>query len=211
MNQLVFLTENPGKLNQMRSFAGDYGVEIFSPTEAGFVPVEVDETGETFEANARLKVEAYLAQDAAKDFVICGDDSGIEITALGGEPGVHTRRWVNGEWTSDDGIIAEAFRKLDDITDRSAIFRTVVAYSDHGAPIAFTSGELPGHIAKEVDPRAPITEGVPFQRIFVVDGEPELYLWEFHDLSSEKRVGRYTHRETAFRALFDVIKEKANG
>jgi XTP/dITP diphosphohydrolase len=207
MNKIVFATENPGKLREIKNFASNFGVEVFMPSEVGLMPVTVEETGDTYRENAQLKVEAYLSQPSAADFIICGDDTGIEINALGGEPGIHTRRWKDGvNAMTDDEIIDYAFLQLDGVSDRSATFRTAVAASVFGGPIEFTSGALPGNIAESVPIDAPKEDGVPFRKIFIVDGQPPVLLWKYHSMSLEERGGKFSHREQAFAALFARVK-----
>ncbi len=204
MKQLVFATENPGKLAEIRKFASHFDIEILSPSQAGFAPVSVDETGTTYEENARLKVEAYLSQDIAKDYIICGDDSGIEIDALGGEPGLHTRRWL-GYSMSDDEIVGYALGRMHGIDNRIATFKSTIAYSKHAGVVEFVTGEMKATIATVPLDDAPKQEGFPFRRLLIVDGEPSIALWRFDELSPSERPGRYSHREAAFATLFEKI------
>jgi len=207
MTEIVFATENPGKLLEIKEFARNFGVDVFMPSEVGFERVEVEETGKTYQDNARLKVEAYLSQSIAKNFIICGDDTGIEINALGGEPGIHTRRWKDGVTAMTDAeIIDYALAQLDGASDRSATFRTTVAVSEFGGPIEFTEGALPGTIVEAVFPDSPKEEGVPFRKLFLVDGQPPIPLWKYHDMTLAEREGRFSHREQAFASLFAKIK-----
>ena len=148
MKQLVFATENPGKLREVSTFAANYDIEIFSPTQAGLSTEKVEETGNSYQENARLKIEPYLRQEAAKKFVICGDDSGMEIEVLSREPGIYTRRW-NGREMSDEEIIKYALDKLKGKKNRKVTSRTVLAYSNKGNPVAYVEGELNGRIAEK--------------------------------------------------------------
>jgi len=204
---IVFATENPGKLREVKEFGHKLGYEVLSPSQAGLVPVEVEETGSTYEENARLKVEAYLDQEAAKDLIICGDDTGAELHALGGEPGLHTRRWL-GYRMSDDEIIGYTLGRLHGVQDRSATFKSTIAYSVYGGEINIVSGSLNGHITQVPIPEAPREEGVPFRSIFIVDSESGIPLWKFHDLSLEQREGIYTHREKAFAAVLEALESQ---
>lgn len=208
MKQIVFATENPGKINEVSKFAARFGYEVLSPSQAGLEPIEVEETGTTYEENARLKVEAYLEQEVAKDLIICGDDTGIELRALDGEPGLHTRRWL-GYRMSDDEIIGYALGRLHGIEDRYAVFKSTVAYSVNGGDIQFVTGELPGNITTEPIPDAPIQSGVPFRRIFMVESEPPIPLWRFDELPLEDRGSVMAHREKSFKKMFEVLEKSA--
>jgi XTP/dITP diphosphohydrolase len=205
--KLVFATENVGKLSEVRKFAARYGVEILSPSEAGLVPQNVEETGDNYEANARLKVEAYRSQPLAKDLMICADDTGIEIDALHGEPGVHTRRWL-GYRMSDDEIVGYTFGRLHEVEDkdRSAHFKITIAYSLYGDDIRFCKGQLDGRIVSKPMLEAPRQEGVPFRKLFIV-ADGELPLWKFDETPLDRRI--LSHRETAFDELFKILKKNA--
>jgi len=87
--RLVIATHNPGKLVEMRELLAPHGVEAVSAGELGLG--EPDETGETFEANARIK--AVAAANAAQ-LPACADDSGIVVEALDGAPGIYSARWA---------------------------------------------------------------------------------------------------------------------
>lgn len=203
MKQIVFATENPGKLDEVREFAKLYNYEVLSPSEAGLGPIEVEETGSTYEENARLKVEAYMDQPKAKEFIICGDDTGCEIPALHNKPGIHTRRWL-GYRMSDDEIIGYTLGRMHDVTDRRAVFKVTVAWSVNGGDISVATGETWGEIPKKPFPGAAKQEGVPFRVIFQV-GDPPMEYWKFHELSLEERGGVLTHRQAAFKQVFDAL------
>ena len=206
MKTIVFATENPGKIHEVYPFAQKYGYEVLTPRQAGLQPVEVEETGTTYEENARLKVESYIGQAAAKDLVICGDDTGVEILALNNEPGLHTRRWL-GYRMSDDEVIGYALGRLHRIGERAAMFKSTVAYSVYAGDIRFATGALKGHITETPMPDVPHQEGIPFQRIFMVDGQPPIPLWKFHELELENRQNILTHRQQAFSDMFEALEE----
>jgi len=203
VKQLVFATENPGKLREVSVFADNYGVKVLSPSQAGLEQANVEETGSSYEENAKLKVESCLDQEAAKQLIICGDDSGMEIDALNGQPGIHTRRWLGYEM-SDDEIIEHTLKSLSGEQNRKVTSKTVLAYSSHGNPIQFVTGELNGRIAKESFD-VPNQEGFPFRQLFIVDTEPEIPMWKFDDLPLSERNGHLSHREQAFLKLFQAL------
>jgi XTP/dITP diphosphohydrolase len=204
---IVFATENPGKLREINKFARHYSVEVLSPSQAGLKPVEVEETGTTYEGNAQLKVSAYLDQPLVKELIICGDDSGVEIEALSGEPGLHTRRWL-GHRMSDDEIIGYTLGRLHGVASdkRDACFRSTLAYSIFGKAIQYVYGEMQGKIVENLLPDAPKQEGFPFRELFIVEGSPEIPLWKFDELEVEERQGILSHREQSFAELFEILK-----
>lgn len=203
MRQLVFATENPGKLREVRIFADNYDIAVLSPSQAGLIQEKVNETGNSYQENAKLKVESCLGQEASKQLVICGDDSGMEIDALNGQPGIHTRRWLGYEM-SDDEIIEHTLKSLVGEKNRKITSKTVLAYSDHGKPIQFVTGELNGRIAEESFD-VPNQEGFPFRQLFIVDADPEIPMWRFDELPLAERNGHLSHREQAFLKLFQAL------
>src|SRR5215813_7670472 len=89
-SDLLIATTNPHKLEEFRELLGDLPFRLLGPAEIG-LDLEVDETGTTFAENARLKAIAYA--DASR-LLALADDSGLEIEALGGEPGIFSARWA---------------------------------------------------------------------------------------------------------------------
>ncbi|HET7888824.1 MAG TPA: RdgB/HAM1 family non-canonical purine NTP pyrophosphatase [Bradyrhizobium sp.] len=119
--QLVIATHNPGKLAEMRELLSPHGVTAISATELGLL--EPEETGDSFEANARIK--AVAAATAAK-LPAFADDSGLVVDALGGAPGIYSARWAgpskdfNAAMTRIERLLAE--RGATDPAKRKAHF-----------------------------------------------------------------------------------------
>ena len=97
MKKIVFATGNAGKMKEIREILADLPVEIYSMKEAG-ISVEIDENGKTFEENAKIKAQT-VAGCTDGDKIVLADDSGLEVDALNGEPGVYSARYM-GEDTS---------------------------------------------------------------------------------------------------------------
>ena len=116
-------TRNPGKLRELRGLLVDVPYELVSLDDVG-VGEDVEETGATFEENAVLKATTYCRLTSLPTLA---DDSGLEVDALAGEPGVHSARYA-GEGASDDERIALLLRNLrDEPTPWTARFRCVIA------------------------------------------------------------------------------------
>jgi len=104
--RLVIATHNPGKLTEMRDLLAPYGIDVVSAGELGLA--EPDETGTTFEANARIKAEAAAQATKLPAFA---DDSGLAVDALNGQPGIHSARWA-GPTKDFNGAMARVERLL---------------------------------------------------------------------------------------------------
>lgn len=193
--KLVFASNNGHKLSEVRAILT--GVEVLSLREIGF-DSEIEETGDTLEANSLLKAEAvsaYLAQhpEIAVDGVF-SDDTGLEIAALGGAPGVRTARWA-GEEHSDSKNREKAIRELSGKDDRSARFRTVVTLIRHGK-VEQVEGIVPGHIAEQEYGEG----GFGYDPLFIPDG----YDKTFAELPAEVK-NSISHRARAIEALKQIL------
>jgi len=162
--KLLLATNNKGKVREYKSLLREIPFEIVTPSELG-ITTEVDETGSSFEENARLKA-ATLA--AASGLLTLADDSGLEVDALGGEPGVLSARYA-GEGASDIDRINYLLARLKDVPGekRTARFRCVIAIAAPDGTVETCSGECQGVIATE--PRG--NNGFGYDPIFYV---PEL-------------------------------------
>jgi XTP/dITP diphosphohydrolase len=186
---------NPDKAAEMRDILlgvlGDRVELLDRPAWVG----DVDEVGATLEDNARLKAHAICR---ATRLPAVADDTGLEVRALAGAPGVRSARYA-GEHASYEDNVEKLLRSLDGATDRSAVFRTValICFPD-GAELV-TEGVMPGTIAEEPRGQA----GFGYDPVFVPeegDGRTfaELTAAEKHSCS---------HRGRAFHALAGLILE----
>lgn len=116
--KLVLASDNKNKLREFRTLFENFGVELISKAESGFTE-EVEETGETFAENARIKAEAVMH---ATGLPAVADDSGLCVDALGGAPGVHSARYTGSHDDSDKDRYELLLRNLGERTDRSARF-----------------------------------------------------------------------------------------
>ena len=144
--KLLIATRNAGKLRELTDLLGNVPFELVSLNDIG-IDEEVEETGETFEANAALKAETYAQLSGLPTLA---DDSGLEVDALNGEPGVRSARYA-GEDASDTDRIAFLLRKLENVPkDRwSARFRCVIALAWPDKPTEFHPGACEGMIVPE--------------------------------------------------------------
>lgn len=139
MEDIVIATNNKGKINDFKVIFPEFNVIGISEIIEGF---DVEETGTTFEANARLKSEA--AAKALNKRVIA-DDSGLEIFALNGEPGVYSARYAGSD-KDDNANIEKVLTKLENKTDRTAQFVCVISMSAPGEETKQFKGTVQGEI-----------------------------------------------------------------
>ncbi len=146
MKPLLVATKNPGKVREFTEALAVEGFEVCG-MERLEDATEVEETGATFEANARLKAEGYSART---DLPVVADDSGLEVDALDSAPGVQSARY-GGPELNDAGRCALLLRELEDVSDerRTARFRCVLALARHGKTIATFDGVIEGRINHE--------------------------------------------------------------
>ncbi len=147
MTRLVVATENPGKLREIALALGQAGVEVLG-LDAIAERAPVDESGETFAENARIKAEAWSRRTALP---VLADDSGLEVDALGGDPGVRSARY-GGPGLDDAGRTRLVLARLAAVRDparRTARFRCVLAIARAGRTLATFEGSVDGRIADE--------------------------------------------------------------
>lgn len=142
---LVVATRNQGKMREYRQLLADWPVELISLDDAG-VTGDVDETGDTFLANARLKASEYAR---LSNLPTISDDSGLEVHALGGDPGVYSARYGGDACQSDGDRLTLLLENLDGLPweQRVARFRCVTAIAaPGGAVIGTVVGSVAGMI-----------------------------------------------------------------
>jgi len=164
MAKLLLGTNNQAKVREYKTLLQSLSFELVTPVEQGITTV-VDEVGESLEENARLKAVA-LAQQS--QLLTLADDSGLEVDALGGEPGPLSARYA-GEGASDKDRINYLLSRLKDVPqqERSARFRCAIAIALPSGVVEICSGECRGFIISE----ARGEEGFGYDPIFYL---PEL-------------------------------------
>ncbi|MFC1872503.1 XTP/dITP diphosphatase [Chloroflexota bacterium] len=141
--KLLVATNNAGKIREYHHLLGGIPFDIITPQEAE-IDLDVDETGTTFEENARLKAKAFAE---ASGLISLADDSGLEVDALGGEPGVYSKRYA-GEHATDAERNAFLLNKMSGIPSeaRTAYFRCIIAICQPGRETILCEGECVGEI-----------------------------------------------------------------
>ncbi len=201
---ILYATTNPGKLFEVGRLLKRHGIKIISPKDLR-LEIDVPEDGLTLEENAAAQARAYL--ESGIDIPIIADDTGVEINALGGEPGIHVRRWKDKETRmSDQEVIDYCLYKMKDIPKgkRGAQFRTAVALAYPDNPIETFDGILRGEILEKPIPLK--VEGFPFESIFYIP-KWKMILGEVHQLPTRKAKSFLVHRELAITKALPEIKK----
>lgn len=190
MKQLVFATNNAHKLSEVRAML-EPEYKIISLAELNCYD-DIPETAATLEGNALLKAE-YIATKFGIDCF--ADDTGLEVEALGGEPGVYSARYA-GEANDAQANMQKLLTKLGDNTNRNAEFKTVICLI-LGGKISTFEGSVKGQIAASASGK----EGFGYDPIFV----PEGYAVSFAELSASEK-NSISHRGRAVKKLVDYLK-----
>jgi XTP/dITP diphosphohydrolase len=194
---IVIATTNEGKLNELRALLGDLPLQLLSVTDVLGDKPAITEDGTTFAQNALVKARAI---SLATSLYALADDSGLEVDALGGRPGVRSARFAH-ERATDAENNAALLRELDEVGDeaRSARFRCVLALANPWAPdqVETVEGSCEGFIARA--PRG--SAGFGYDPLFIV---PELGGRVMAELSEDEK-NSVSHRARAVRALRPVL------
>jgi XTP/dITP diphosphohydrolase len=193
-DKLLLATNNQGKVREYKNLLKGIPFELVTMAEQG-ITMEVDEVGKSMEENAGLKARTLAAESR---LLALADDSGLEVDALGGEPGSLSHRYA-GENASDADRIEYLLSRLKDVPreKRAARFRCVIAIAEPGGGMRYCSGECPGIIALE--PRG--EQGFGYDPVF--------YLPEFDRTMAEiplETKNRISHRAVAAAKARDLLK-----
>jgi XTP/dITP diphosphohydrolase len=199
VKRVLVATSNPGKLRDFAGAAAALGVEIAPiPGFASLAPVVED--GLTFEANARKKAEAYSRYVAGE--MVLADDSGLEVDALGGAPGVHSARYaadaphlagVNSEDAANNARLLRELKRVPP-EKRTARFVCVIAAAEGGRTLEMFRGQADGMILDA--PRG--SNGFGYDPLFYF---PQIDK-TFAELGAEEK-SKYSHRGAAFRKFLE--------
>ena len=150
MPKLLLATSNPGKIREYRFLLDSLGYQITTLAEKGIVKAII-ESGTNYEQNARLKAVAYAK---LSQLTALADDSGLEVDALNGEPGIKSARFA-GESATDADKVNVLLAKLKDVPweKRTARFKCVIAIANPGGRVELCYGECHGMIALEATGR----------------------------------------------------------
>ena len=184
--KIVFATNNQHKLSEIRQILGDR-VEVLSLQDIG-CDVDIPETGTTLEGNDLQKAQ-YVYDHYHLD--VFADDTGLEVDALDGAPGVYSARYAGGEGHDSEANMTKLLKELNGIDNRKARFRTVIALIQQGEVHEF-EGIVNGEIIRERRGG----EGFGYDPIFRPDG----YELTFAELGTDIK-NQISHRSRATKKL----------
>ena len=205
MKRILIATSNPGKLRDFAGAAAVHDCEVSAVPNFSSLPV-VAEDGTTFEENARKKAEQYSR--AAPGEIVLADDSGLEVDALDGAPGVHSARYAADEPhradsnTDDEANNARVLRELGGVPaeKRSGRFVCVIAAARDGRTLAIFRGIAEGQILEHLRG----TGGFGYDPMFYF---PQIGR-TFAELTPEEKA-MYSHRGAAFRKFLEWLDSRS--
>lgn len=195
--KMVLASKNPHKLGEMNAILSQLGVEVVLESDVG-ADVDVEETGETFEENARLKAQAVMQ---ATGLPAIADDSGLCVTALGGGPGVYSARY-GGEGLTDKDRYELVLEALKGQLDRSAKFVSCICCAFPDGTLLEARGECPGLIT--YSPRGAGTFG--YDPIFLYPEKRKT----FAEMEGEEK-NAISHRGRALEKFKTELEKYLNG
>ncbi|MCI7643770.1 MAG: RdgB/HAM1 family non-canonical purine NTP pyrophosphatase [Lentisphaeria bacterium] len=191
MTQIVVATANAHKVEEYKKLIGDQQVELLSLLDYPGCP-EIIENGSSFEENASLKA---VAASKYCGIPVFADDSGLEIEALNGAPGIFSARYAE----TNEKRIERVLSEMQGIANRKARFVCVIAIAFNGEVIETFEGVVNGHISDR--PRG--SNGFGYDPIFVPEGYDE----SFAEMSEEAK-NQISHRSEAYRKAVEFIEDE---
>jgi XTP/dITP diphosphohydrolase len=192
---LVFATNNDNKIKEIRSMLGET-FRIITLREAG-IDIDIPEPHDTLEANAREKSQTIYRLTGQNSF---SEDTGLEVDALNGEPGVLSARYAGEQKNAEDNM-TKVLQLLDNKTNRKARFRTVISLILDGQEHQF-EGVAEGTILTARKGG----KGFGYDPIFQPDGSEKA----FAEMELAEK-NQYSHRGKAFRKLIDFLQQQQHG
>lgn len=189
--KLVFATHNAHKLDEVRDIVKD-NFEIVSLTDIGCFD-DIEESGSTLEDNARIKAR-FVKEKYGYDCF--GDDSGLEVDALNGAPGVYSARYAGGNGHDSEANVKKLLHEMEGASDRKAHFRTVIVLLLDGKEYQF-DGRVDGTITSI--PQG--NDGFGYDPVFQPDGFDKTFAQLGMEVKSE-----ISHRARAVKKLCKFLK-----
>ena len=196
IEKIIFATGNEGKMREVRMILGDLGIQVISMKEAG-VTAEADENGTTFEENAIIKAKEIMEKTGE---IVLADDSGLEVDALGGEPGIYSARYMGYDTSyhiKNNSLIERLEGKTGE--ERSARFVCAITACFPDGRVLTTRGTMEGQIGYEEKGE----NGFGYDPVF--------YLPEYQCYSAElplEEKNKLSHRGKALRLMKEALQRE---
>lgn len=221
MKKILIATKNLGKLEEIKNFLSDLSachsefsseskemlksvqhdsIEIVSLSDLG-IKNEVLEDGKTYKENSQKKA-LFFAK--LSDLPTIADDGGIEISALGGKPGIQSHRWF-GEGASDEEMVEKMIKIANELpqNNRRAFFKVVISFAMPNGKVWSAEGEIEGEISQK--PYLKLLKGYPYRSFFYL---PKIKKFYHEDELSEEEQKLYNHRYKALKKLIPIIERE---
>ncbi len=192
--RVVAATKNKGKIKEISKILSSLGIDVVSLEDMG-IDVEIEETGETFVENARIKAEGI---SLLTNEVVLADDSGLSVDYLGGAPGVYSARYA-GEGASDKDRIDKLLIELKDVSQRDAHFECAIVLKFPSGEEIVSVGKAYGRILLE----AVGNGGFGYDPVFF-----SKELGKTFGEATEDEKNKVSHRAKALLELYEVLKTK---
>lgn len=195
MRHILIATNNKGKVDEIRALLVNHSILLLTPAELG-ISLEVNEDGQTYAENASKKAIAF---SKASGLIALGDDSGLEVDALGGQPGLHSHRFCPIPNANDADRRKYLLEKLGDKPRPwKAHFQATVAIALPSSLVKIVEGQCEG----EIIPDERGTNGFGYDPIFLI---PMLGL-TMAELEMEEK-NKWSHRAMAIQSAIPILKE----
>jgi len=201
MDKLLIATSNPGKVGEYTKFFSDLPIQLVSLRGAYLDDETVEENGVTYKENAEKKALFYAKLG---NMPAISDDGGIEISALGGAPGIRSRRWLGHEMTDEELVnyMLNISKTLPD-DNRTAYFKVVIAFALPSGKVWTVEGQIQGIIAHSPD--LVLLRGYPYRSFFYL---PKIKKYYHEDQLTETEQKQYNHRYIAIQRIKPIVKRE---
>jgi non-canonical purine NTP pyrophosphatase (RdgB/HAM1 family) len=190
--EIIVATSNPHKMDEYTLMLEPLGYRVYSLRDLN-IELDVEETGSTFEENSLIKAR-YIA-NLLPDKIVISDDSGLEIKALNGFPGIYSARFMEGSSYSDK--CKEIIKRLKNYDDKTANFTTVISLVNYSEKEYTFEGKVFGRIVETSHG----TNGFGYDPIFYSDELKKTF-----GESTSKEKSSVSHRGRALRKLIDFLE-----
>ena len=194
INDLIIASNNQNKIREIKEILGDFFTNIYSLSDKN-INVEIEETGSTFEENAIIKAK-YIAE--LTGITALSDDSGLEVNALDGRPGVYSARYA-GKNANTENNNAKLLTELDGVTDRRANFTSVIAICYPNGEIITAKGATYGRILEKLEGN----NGFGYDPLFFSND-----LQKSFGIATSEEKNKVSHRGLALQKMKELLSNK---